>query len=65
MPGVVRLKFAEVVTVEGKAIQIGSEKGHNLRTKVRLVLWDSGRPLEEARSVNDLLRCFYDAIEGL
>ena len=63
VPGVVRLRCAEEVCVNGVPIQCGSED-KDLRTKVRLVLWDSGKPLGEAKSVNDLLRCFYDAIEG-
>ena len=64
VPGIVRLRCAEEVVVDGKVLQIGSEEGKDLRTKVRLVLYDSGEPLEAAKSVNDLLRCFYDAIEG-
>ena len=64
VPGVVRLRSAHVVTVNGKPLQCGSAEDEDLRTKMRFALWDSGEPLESARTVNDLLCCFYDALEG-
>ena len=64
VPGIVRLKDAEEVMVDGRPIQCGSRELKNLRTKVRLALWDIGETMEKARSVNDVLACFYDAIQG-
>lgn len=64
VPGVVRIRADEVVTVDGMPIECGPWDDDSLREKVRMVMWDYGEPLENARSVNDLLCCFYDAIEG-
>ena len=58
VPGVVRLRLSEVVEQGGEALQCRSVE------KLRLVMWDRGVPLEQARSVNDLLCCFYDVLEG-
>ena len=56
----------EIPTIpfNGAPIQCGSRKSDSFRTKVRLVLWDYGKPMIQARSVNDLLCGFYDIIEG-
>ena len=64
VPGVVRLRAAEVVKVDGKPIQCGTEDGNDLREKVRLILRDGGEPLENAKCVNDILFCVFDTIEG-
>ena len=60
------LRSREIPTIpfRGAPIQCGSRKSDSFRTKVRLVLWDCGKPMIQARSVNDLLCGFYDIIEG-
>ena len=65
IPGVVRPRCAEVVAVDGQPLQCGKEEDGTLREKFRLVLWDVGEPLERAKAINDLLRCIYDALEGM
>ncbi|KAI0719835.1 hypothetical protein C8T65DRAFT_568580, partial [Cerioporus squamosus] len=61
IPGVVRLKDWEYVRTGGKLLEIGS--GDDVRRKVRLAFLDDGESLREARSVNDLLKAFYDVLE--
>ncbi|RDX52545.1 hypothetical protein OH76DRAFT_1377341 [Lentinus brumalis] len=61
IPGFVRLKDWEYVHTGGKPIKIGS--GNDIRRKVRLALLDDGENLVEAKSVNDLLKAFYDVLE--
>ena len=62
IPGVVRLQSWEYVHTGGKLLQIGS--GDDARKKVRLAFYDDGEPLRKAESINDLLRAFYDVLEG-
>ena len=63
VPGVVRMICYEDVVVDGRRIECGVE-GDTLRIKKRIVLYDYGYSLLTARSVNELLRAFYDALEG-
>ena len=62
VPGVVRLKDWEYVHTDGQLLQIGS--GDDARIKVRHTFYDYGEPLLKAKSVNDLLEVFYDALES-
>ena len=64
VPGVVRLDSYAFVPFGGKRLTVGSTSEHTLRERLRLILLDQGESLEKARSVNDLMMCFYDAIEG-
>lgn len=64
LPGIVRLKDAEQVKTQNRAIQCGSLEAGTLRTKIRLALHDYGERLLKAKSVNDLLEAVYDALEG-
>ena len=63
VPGVVRMICCEDVVVDGRRIECGVE-GDSLRMKKRMALYDYGYSLLTARSVNALLRGFYDALEG-
>ncbi|KAI0708690.1 hypothetical protein C8Q76DRAFT_859848 [Earliella scabrosa] len=63
VPGVVRLKGAEIVMAGSRPITYGSEEDGTLRIKYRLALWDHGERLLQARSVNDFLEAIYDALE--
>ena len=63
VPGVVRMICCEDVVVDGRRIECGIE-GDTLRIKKRIVLYDYGFALLTGRSVNELLRGFYDALEG-
>ena len=63
VPGVVRMICCEDVVVDGRRIECGAE-GDSLRMKKRMALYDYGYSLLTARSVNALLRGFYDALEG-
>ncbi len=58
--GVVRLKDCEYV--RGEPLEIGL--GDDIRRKMRLALLADGEYLREAKSVNDLLKTFYDVLEG-
>ncbi len=62
IPGVVRLKDWEHVHTGFKPLEIGP--GEAFRPKVRLALLDDGEDLREAKSVNELLKTFYDVLEG-
>ena len=62
--GVVRLDSFEFVPLSGKRLTVGTIAENTLRERLRLLLLDRGESLEKARSVNDLMMCFYDAIEG-
>ncbi len=62
IPGVIRLKDWEHVHTGIKPLEIGS--GEVIRPKVRLALLDDGEDLREAKSVNELLKTFYDVLEG-
>ncbi|KAI1787263.1 hypothetical protein LXA43DRAFT_716444 [Ganoderma leucocontextum] len=58
VPGVVRFEDSEEL-----AIFCGSNEKGDLRTRVRMSLWDSGESLLAARTVNNLLKAVYDALE--
>ncbi|TFK86715.1 hypothetical protein K466DRAFT_600073 [Polyporus arcularius HHB13444] len=62
IPGIVRLKDWEHVHTGSKPLEIGS--GEAFRPKVRLALLYDDEDLREARSVNELLKTFYDVLEG-
>ena len=64
IPGVVRLLQSTVVPWLRTALSVGTTEGNTDSHKVRLLLLDQGEPLAKARSVNDLLMCFYDVLEG-
>ncbi|KAH9903407.1 hypothetical protein C8Q73DRAFT_751321 [Cubamyces lactineus] len=63
VPGVVRAATAETVVSEGEAIIFHNASTSETRTKRRIVLVDAGVDLEYAKSVNDLLKVAYDALE--
>ncbi|KAI0772818.1 hypothetical protein BD413DRAFT_473514 [Trametes elegans] len=63
-PGIVRLVSAEYVKRNGKVIKFTDRDTGETRLKRRLAFADTGVGLEHARSVNDLLMTFYDALEG-
>lgn len=60
----VRLCDAECIITGDNTLQLGSKEKKPLRTKEPLVFWDLGERLVTAKSVNDLLEAFYDALEG-
>ncbi|TFK81818.1 hypothetical protein K466DRAFT_323722 [Polyporus arcularius HHB13444] len=59
--GVARLKDCEYVRTGGEPLEIGL--GDDIRRKMRLALLADGEYLREAKSVNDLLKTFYDVLE--
>ncbi|KAI0634265.1 hypothetical protein C8Q77DRAFT_1056439 [Trametes polyzona] len=62
--GVVRVVSAEDVQLGDERTIIFQEPGSQAtKFKRRLVLADTGLDLEQARSVNDLLKTFYDVLE--
>ena len=66
MPGVVRLlgEPGMVATVEGAPIRTAPRPAcSQCRTKIRIVMGSTGRPLREVRSVKELLMVFFD-VEG-
>ncbi|RPD61718.1 hypothetical protein L227DRAFT_610175 [Lentinus tigrinus ALCF2SS1-6] len=63
VPGVVRMSCCEDVMVDGQRIECSIGENGTLCTKKRLVLLDYGSHLFTSRSVNDLLRAFYDVLE--
>lgn len=65
VPGVVRLAHHELVPFGGPG-QVEITTVHNSpRVKHRMVLADVGESLLQAKSVNDLLKAVYDALEGM
>ncbi|KAI0325367.1 hypothetical protein GY45DRAFT_1261007 [Cubamyces sp. BRFM 1775] len=63
VPGVVRAVSAETVESDGEAIVFRNPSNSATRTKRRIVLADAGVDLEYAKSVNDILKAAYDALE--
>ncbi|KAI0657469.1 hypothetical protein C8Q70DRAFT_889273, partial [Cubamyces menziesii] len=63
VPGVVRAVTAETVQSDGDAIVFRNASTSETRTKRRIVMVDAGVDLEYAKSVNDLLKVAYDALE--
>ena len=63
--GVVRLSESIVVPWQGRDLTVGSKEDNTERHKVRLLLLDQGEPLDKAQSVNAILMCFYDVLEGM
>ena len=66
VPGVVRIKCYEDVEYYGEKIRVrcAGYEGGTRRTKKRIVLDDYGDALLSATSVNEILRAFYDILEG-
>ncbi|OBZ76717.1 hypothetical protein A0H81_03223 [Grifola frondosa] len=63
MPGVVRLVDSENVQVDEQAIGTSARCDATRRTKTRLIMGSRGTRLENARSIADLLKAIYDALE--
>ncbi|KAI0634259.1 hypothetical protein C8Q77DRAFT_1194184 [Trametes polyzona] len=63
LPGVVRVVSAEDVQLDGRTIAFQDPSSQVTKTKRRVVLADTGVDLEHARSVNDLMKTFYDVLE--
>ena len=64
IPGVVRLSESIIVPWREGELTVGLKEDNTERHKVRLLLLDQGESLDRAQSVNDVLRCFYDVLEG-
>ncbi|KAI0634298.1 hypothetical protein C8Q77DRAFT_1157138 [Trametes polyzona] len=63
LPGVARIVSAEDVQLDGRTIAFEDPSSQVTKTKRRIVLADTGVDLEQAESVNDLLKTFYDVLE--
>ena len=63
--GVVLHISSEIVKADGRDIAFSRADGTMTRIKYRIVFADTGYDLTIAKSVNDLLKAVYDALEGM